>query len=145
MTTISKYTAQKKIALTWFIFSSLIVILFIFISSPRAGENVKDYYSWLIGFLSPALSLIVSSFIYSANNRETLEQKFIDSFFVRLVNIASVFYLLFLLGILLATPFSQKKDIKFIDYLNNFSLLLSFIQTLILALLGIFFVKNDSK
>lgn len=144
MATISKYTAQKRIALVWFIFSPLIVILFVFISSPRSGAG-KDYYSWLINFLSPALSLIVSSFIYSANNKESLEQKFIDVFFIRLVNLSSIFYLLFLLGILLATPFSQKHDIKFIDYLNSFSLLLGFIQTLLLALLGIFFVKSDTK
>ena len=140
----SKYAAQKKISILWFISSGIFIALFLFISIPRTESGSTETFEWLINYISPSLSLIASAFVYTANNRETLLKKNIDTFFVRIVILSSVFYLSFLFIILLITPFSDRADISFTDHLKRFSLILGFVQTTLLILLGIFFIKEES-
>jgi hypothetical protein len=147
MAEISKLRAQKNISLSWFVLSSIIIVLFIVVSSSRVLPNSAEHINWLINYLSPGLSIIVSSFIYSATNREKLNSIlnsiFLDRYFHRLVLYSSIFYLLFILGIICYTPWHEKENISFIAHLKSFSAILNFEQTILLALLGIFFIKQD--
>jgi len=140
----SKYSAQKKISILWFVASAIFITIFLLISVPRTEAGSTETFEWLLNYISPTLSLITSAFVYTANNRETLLKKNIDIFFVRMVIFSSIFYLGFLFIILLITPFSDRADISFIDHLKRYSLILGFIQTLLVVLLGIFFVKEES-
>ena len=140
----SKYAAQKQLSILWFIASAIFITLFLLISIPRTDPGSTETFEWLLNFISPTLSLITSAFVYSANNREALLKKNIDTFFVRMVMLSSIFYLGFLFTVLLITPFSDRADISFINHIKRFSLILGFIQTILVVLLGIFFVKEES-
>jgi hypothetical protein len=142
---ISKYGAQKKIALAWFIMAGIYIILFLIIGGYRTDPGKStDHIEWMINFLSPSLTMITTAFIYSAANREVLEQKNVDVFFFRLIFCISLFYFGFLLTILLLTASADRNNIGFMTHLKRFSLVLGFLQTIIVGLLGIFFVKENS-
>jgi hypothetical protein len=141
---ITKYNAQKQLALFWFIGVGLYIVLFLVVSGFRTNPGTpSEHLEWLITYIGPALSLITSTFVYSANNRPVLENKKIDIFFFRLVLFASLFYLVFLFIILISTPSAERRNISFISHLKSFSLILGFIQTTLAVLLGIFFVKEE--
>jgi len=141
----TQYEAQKKIAVIWFIFAPIIIVLFALMAIPRSGKSSGEPFNWIVNFLSPALTLITSAFVYAINNREKLQATVIDSFYIKLVKGASVFYLLAMLVALGTTPYSEARDVSFPDHLKLFSPYLTLIQTSLLALLGIFFVKQQSK
>lgn len=141
---ISKYEAQKKLGLVWFAGCGIYIIFFLIISGFRTNPgSPTDHLEWLITYISPALSLITSTFIYAVNNRQVLQKKQIDIFFFRLVLFASLFYIVFLFIILILTPAAERRNIPFITHLKSFSLILGFIQTTLAVLLGIFFVKEE--
>ena len=141
----SKYDAQKSISMLWFISSAIFIVFFLLISVPRTDPGSTESFEWLLNYISPVLSLIAGAFVYTANNREALLKKSIDVFFVRMVISGSIFYLGFLFVILLITPFSEKADMSFIKHLKRFSLVLGFIQTILVGMLGIFFVKEETE
>ncbi len=141
----SKYDAQITISRIWFIGSPILIALFIFITMPRVSYSDGEHYTWIINSQSPGLSLIVSAFVYSTNNRDMLKQKLVDNFFVKLVVYFSLAYFLLLTAILVSGVLADQRNVKIIDYLNGFALIINFLQVLLLSLLGIFFIKDDTK
>ena len=58
----SKYSAQKKISILWFVASAIFIPIFLLISVPRTAAGSTENFEWLINYISPTLSLIASAF-----------------------------------------------------------------------------------
>ncbi|WP_316738296.1 hypothetical protein [Pedobacter aquatilis] len=142
MIKVDKYKAQKQIALTWMIGSCIFIIAFLVITMTRPDAEMGEW-KWLIGSLSPGLTLITTSFIYASLKPEIIKSQKIDRYFMRLVNGSSLFYLFVLLIIIITIPISESDDKTMITHINKYSILIGFIQAIVLGLLGIFFSKND--
>ena len=143
MQTQNKYSSQKKIATLWLVFSFLILGLFVLLSLSRHSEDSSEEWTWLLSQLSPGLSAISGSLIYSATNQSKISEQKIDKFFTRIVMLVSMVYLSILTGLILSIPFAENQDIKILDHLTSLSLLVTFMQAIVLGLLGIFFAKTN--
>lgn len=143
MANISKYNAQKRISLTWFILSILLVIVFISVVWSRRGEQFPEIMEWLINYLSPGLVLIIGSFTNISLQAEKYRSIMSNGFVVNATTGLSAIFLLTLMGISISAAFAiNGTDMLLLDFLKQFNVLLTFLHGLAMLLLGIFFTRD---
>lgn len=105
-------------------------------------DNVQEAWDWFIPKIGPILTLIISVWVIDALGKS--DRKRVDRFFFRITYAISASYLLLIL-IVLTTFHWIFDDSTAIDLLKQSSLWLNFILTLVIATIGIFFVKSSGQ
>lgn len=140
---IDKSLAQKKLVITWLSSGLVTSLLFIIVCWSRAGETgFSDALQWLFNYLGPGMTLIIGAFAYSANRADTLPTKYINQSYLRITISFTLVYIATIAIISAIAPVAMGEQ-TLLEYLNKFNLILSFLETSLLALLGIFFSKEN--
>jgi len=111
---------------------------------PRTtNATFSDTAQWLFNYLSPGLTLIIGAFVYSARTANIDKIKQIDKIYFRITLCFCVVYLTTIAICILLVPIILDGNTELIIYLKNWNVILSFLQTSVIALLGIFFTKEN--
>lgn len=147
MKTIDKSVAQKKLVIAWLVASFFVCTLFVIVSWTRTTDNdFTDVVQWLFNYLSPGLTLMIGAFAYTANQSEPVQPKYISSYYFQITFWFSIVYLLVIVAITLLVPVAlEEPSLLLVSYLKKFNIILSFLQTSVLVLLGIFFSKENKR
>jgi hypothetical protein len=132
--------AQRKLAVLWFCGGGIAALILIIQSiSGYYADKVSDAWSWLLPYVLPTLTLIVSAVVADAAKKAS--NITVDLFAYRSSFWLSVFYLLCLYLSLLAGNFTPYGPLQ----LMKMSVLwLGPLQGLVGIALGVFFVKRKS-
>jgi hypothetical protein len=141
-TDISMSTAKKRIATIWFIFGGfLFIIIFLQTLSAYYGDKVNEAWSWFLPTIFPTLSLITAVFVSDAVGKNT-SIKSVDRFYYFLTIALSLVYLLAICLVFLISPLTDANPIELMKR-ANFGL--GPLQGIVIASMGIFFVKKEKE
>ncbi len=137
---LSTRTCRNELATLW-VFCSLSVLLLLIVQSilGKYGGNTKDVFAWYVPTIMPTLTLIIGVLAHEASTG-TGEARLADPFMFRMAFGLSVFYLLMVALVPLSAPFSALPPL---ELMRMSGLWLGFIQGLVAAALGVFFVKTE--
>ena len=138
----NRFTAQKKLAILWFINSGIIGLLFLILSlTGKFGDRANDGLQWYSQNIVPTLTLMIGTF--SAFSGSPSPEIIIDRFYFHLSYNISIFYLLTLYLIIFSGPFIfNSNETSFVDLLNSSKIYLSVFQGIVTFSLGLFFSKK---
>jgi hypothetical protein len=88
------------------------------------------------------MTLIIGSFAYAAA-QSAAEPKLINRSYLNVTMGYTIIYLMVIFIITALVPMAIGEDSLLIDYFKKFNLIMSFLQTSLLVLLGIFFSKEN--
>jgi hypothetical protein len=133
--------AQQRLACLWLCGGAISAVILIIQSiAGYYGDKFSDAWSWLLPYVLPTLTLIISAVV--ADAREKTSDRTVDLFAYRSTFWLSVFYLLCLDVSLLAGNFTPYGPLQ----LMKMSVLwLGPLQGLIGIALGVFFVKRKNS
>jgi hypothetical protein len=131
---------QRKLAVLWLCGGGIVTVVLIIQSiSGYYGDKVSDAWSWLLPYVIPILTLILSAVAADATKKPS--NVTVDVFAYRSSFWLSVFYLLCLLVSLLVGNLTPSGPLQ----LMKMSVLwLGPLQGLVGIALGVFFVKRKS-
>ncbi|WP_136468731.1 hypothetical protein [Flagellimonas onchidii] len=151
--------AKRKLARLWFIASALIItcgIIAFFLSSEKS-EEVTSTYPWLINYLGPTLTLIVTIIAFDIHAGNTALNRKVDRFFFRVSYYFSLVYLTIIFIVYSLTALVQivpelynylgavpKLESTVIERLDSLKVLLNFLLTLVTTAVGFFFYKRET-
>ena len=141
-TDISMTTAKKRIATIWFCFGGfLFIILFLQTLSSYYGDKVSEAWSWFLPTIFPTLSLITAVFVSDAIGKNSFIQS-VDRFYYFLTIALSLVYLLGISLVFLSGPLTEANPI---DIMKSANFGLGPLQGIVIACMGIFFVKKEKE
>jgi hypothetical protein len=160
MAAITRFKGQKILAIIWLSLAVILIGLSInYTSRGSFGDQLNELlYNWLASTLTPTLSLIVGTVILSAASKR-IAKELVDDFFFGIALCMSIIYFILLFFVLFSiqnillhqdsyvtsVPKSQQNAVlsKIIaNKIQSLSLWVSFLQGIVSAFLGIFFIKK---
>jgi hypothetical protein len=141
---INKFLAQKKMCALWFIYSFVIILIFVtFTITNRFNVHTSDAWQWLLQQIVPVLTLMVGVFVNSSHNNSDTRK--IKKFYFRLAIFLSLGYLVLLTLTILSIPFAYKfTSMSAYDFLKRCTVYLIPFLGIATASLGIFFTKEEA-
>jgi TRAP-type C4-dicarboxylate transport system permease small subunit len=133
--------ARKRLAITWLTFTGAILCLLVGQQlNGKFEDKSKDAWLWFTSNITPFLTLVLSGFILDINSKQSIK---VDKIYYRLSNYISIFYLMFIMAIMLFSPFSNLGEVQLMKETNLF---LTIIQSILSILIGVFYLQgNGSK
>jgi len=133
--------AKRKIGLLWFLAcGGLTIVVVIQSLLGHYGTAISDVWSWYLPTVVPTLSLIVGVFVADAKRTST-QPASVDTFVFLLAIGFSTVYLCFVGLPILVEPFV---DVPPLTLMKTSNLWLIPLQGMVIALLGVFFIKKTS-
>lgn len=137
---ISFENAKRKLSQPWFVAAAILfIIMFLQTIGGKFEDKNVEAWGWLTQNLLPTLSLIIAVFV-TESSVESMDKE-IEKFYFNLAFGMSIFYLCIVVGVLLSGPFSSK---GLIEWLQSSSIYLGPFQGLVVATIGIFFIKKSN-
>ncbi|WP_412476411.1 hypothetical protein [Flavobacterium sp. TBRC 19031] len=143
---ISKEQAQKKLAIIWLIAVLVNTLLFVCVCWNRSNDenSFSELTQWLFNYLSPGMTLIIGAVVYVANQSNIgAAPKMINKTFYSITLWFTIIFLVAVAVPSLLITLLMSDDESTINYYKRFNILLSFLHTSMLLLLGIFFTKEN--
>jgi len=134
-------TAKKRLTLLWCVGAG-ILIMFVTVQTilNRYIDISGEVWEWFLANLSPGLSTILGVNLVDILSSSSQKQDTIDSFYYRMTIALSFCYLIILFLILIThTPL----DGTVLEYYRSWNALLIPGQSVVAAMLGIFFIKKS--
>lgn len=143
MTNITRYEAQKKLTVLWFIASAFLIFIVVVWLITGAIDQIDQVIMWVVQNVVPYLTLITTTFIIVYSRGVKSNTDVIDRFFLRLSMIVSLFYFLLLIAIMISLPYYKFHNMGTAqEVLNKSNKILPFIQSVVTGVLGVFFIKK---
>ena len=138
---VSRFWAQKKLSVLWFINAGILALIFlIFTILDRFDQQTGKGWEWYSQNLIPITSLMLATFLNSVNESE--EDKSLNKFYFNLCYGVSIFYLALLyLTILLAPVAFSFSNMSILELFDKSKIYLAIFQGVITFTLGMFFKK----
>lgn len=139
--TISIRKAKRILASVWFLMAGLLfVIVFIQTLSGYYGDKVSEAWAWLLPTIMPTLSLIIAVLV-SDSVQVTPETRDVSRFiFVLAISLSTVY----LLAVMIVVLCGQLTLTAPLELMKTANLGLGPLQGLVVAAIGIFFVKKGT-
>ena len=136
-------TAQKRIALLWYIGVGLLFIILIIQSSlGRYGESLEQVWGWFLPAVMPTVSLITAVLVTELSG--PTNSRLSDKFLYRLALISSGIYVGILHLAVFITPVMEGEKTA-IEILQASQLWLAPVQGIVAAVLGAYFVRQKEE
>jgi hypothetical protein len=141
-TNISMAVAKKRLATVWFAFGGfLFLVIFIQTIFGYYGDAVNEAWSWFLPTIFPTLSLITAVFVSDAAQKNGTSRA-VDRFLYFLTITLSLLYLGTVSLVFFLSPLTEAGSIELMK-LSNFGL--GPLQGIVIACMGIFFVKKGKE
>jgi hypothetical protein len=139
---ISKFSAQKTLAILWFINSGVLILLFVaFTAFDRFDGKPAKGWEWITQNIFPTLTLMISAFTISAGQQQS--DLTVDRFYFRLAFGVSLFYLgILYLTIFLAPLAFSYSNLSILDLFAQSNIYLALLQGVVTGSIGLFFAKK---
>jgi hypothetical protein len=138
--TMDKLSAQKKLAILWFVLSGVLILLFIAFTFTKHFDNkASKGWEWLSQNILPILTLMMATFSSSIKEPSS-KRTTVDRFHFSLAYGISIFYLTILYLTVLAAPIAR---LSIIDVLEQSKLYLVILQSIVSYVLGLFFFTRS--
>ena len=139
-TMISTRTCKRRLAILWFVGGLALFLLLVFQSIfGQYVDKVEEAWAWFLPNIMPTLSLIIGVLVLDATAAGGKDKQ-IERFIFQLAFGLSAVYLALVGLIPLVQPFTDSSPF---ELMKRSSLWLGPLQGLVLAALGVFFVKGE--
>lgn len=138
---LAMHTARKRLALLWFVGAGACFAVLLFISFFGRRVDLPGLWDWFLPAIVPNLSLIIGVLVYAQRQPRRAELE-VDAFLYRLALGLSALYVLLVMLPLLFFPLTGKTLPELLDISR---LWLAAVQGLVTAVMGAFFVRQDTK
>ena len=140
---ISMYNCKKQLTTIWFTGSVILSFILLFQTFLRHyGDKANEAWSWFLPTVMPTLSLTVGVWVKDALGKVEKKEK-VDRFVFRLSYIISILYLIVVALTILLQPLVSSSPQDYIRLMNQSNFLLGPFQGLVVALIGVFFIKRE--
>jgi hypothetical protein len=145
MKKINKSKAQRRLSRLWFSFTLVFIVFLAATAIPtNPTYEIGPLFEWFSPLFFPTFMLILSLFIYDVN-QSAFKGISINVFTFQMAFGISLVYLLVVLMLVLGVSVNTElTTVSKLDKLRSFSIFLGPCQGAVTAVLGIFFVKNDT-
>src|SRR5438045_2813502 len=138
-------TCKKRLTILWFIGAGLVFsIVLMQTLLNHFGDLASDAWAWLLPAIMPTLSLMASVWATDALGKGSQTES-VDRFVFYLAFMLSAGYLLTVAVTILVQPLVGVTAQDSIAVMHRSSFLLGPLQGLVVASLGIFFVKKNAE
>ncbi|GAA0859611.1 hypothetical protein [Aliiglaciecola litoralis] len=143
MANIATRTAQKRIALIWYVGAGILFFIFILQSMlGKYGDDTELAWNWLLPAIMPTISLITAVLITELSSPDS--GKMGDQFLYRMAIVSSIIYMGVLYLVVFLSPFIEGER-SALEILQSSQLWIAPLQGVVAGILGAYFVKPKSE